>query len=64
MPLLDKLGKKYKVITTADGKMSKEEFYEQLTRCKIEISLEGRPEHYELMLCGTLLFVARPTIEL
>ncbi len=68
LPLLDALGKKYNVVTTESGKFAKSEFYDHLKRTKIGISLEGRawdcPKHYELMLCGTLLLVSRPTIEL
>ena len=68
LPILEALGKKYNVITTENSKFAKDEFYEKLKRCKIGISLDGRgwdcPKHYELMLCGTLLFIPRPPIQL
>ena len=68
LPALDKLGKRYKVITTKNGKFSKEEFYKLSKRSKISVSLAGRrwdcPKHYELLLCGTLLFISRPSIEM
>lgn len=68
LPMLDNLKTKYKVITTKDSKVSKNEFYEISKRSKISISLAGRrwdcPKHYELLLCGALLFISRPNIEL
>ena len=68
LPAMDKLGERYKVITTKNGKFSKEEFYKLSKKSKIGISLAGRrwdcPKHYELLLCGALLFVSRPLIEM
>jgi len=68
LPILDKLGERYRIITTKNGKFSKEEFYKLSKKSKISISLAGRrwdcPKHYELLLCGTLLFVSRPSIEM
>ncbi|MBI4825081.1 MAG: glycosyltransferase family 1 protein [Nitrospirae bacterium] len=68
LPLLDKLSETYNIATTKDGKLSKAEYFEKIKRSKISLSLEGRGwdcnRHYELMLCRTLLFVTRPSIEL
>ncbi|MBI3397812.1 MAG: glycosyltransferase family 1 protein [Deltaproteobacteria bacterium] len=68
LPLLDRLETKYKVISPKSGRRSKSEFYELLKRSKICISPDGRswdtPKHYELLLCGGLVFYIRPTIEL
>lgn len=68
LPILEKLGKRYKVISPTSGRRNKDEFYELLKRSKICISPEGRgwdtPKHYELPFFGGLLFIPRPTIEL
>ncbi|GEM_PF-5641976 len=68
LPALDKLGGRYRIITTKNGKFSKEEFYKLSRQSKISISIAGRswdaPKHYELLLCGALLFVSRPSIEM
>lgn len=68
LPALDKLGERYKVITTKNGRFSKEEFYKLSKQSKISVSIAGRswdaPKHYELMLCGALLFISRPSIEM
>lgn len=69
LPLLGRLEAKYNVITPNNGgRRSKTEFYELLKRSKICVSPDGRgwdtPKHYELPLCGGLLFLTRPTIEL
>ncbi len=68
LPMLDNLKTKYKIITTKDGKVSKSEFYEMSKRSKISITIGGRSwdttRHYELLLCGALLFISRPNLEL
>lgn len=68
LPALERLSKRYKVVSPSSGRRGKEEFYDILKRSKINISMDGRgwdaPKHYELPLCGGLLFLARPTIEL
>lgn len=68
LPILDKLESKYKIVSPKSGRRNKKEFYETLKRSKITVSLDGRgwdaPKHYELPLCGGLLFLIRPTIEL
>jgi hypothetical protein len=68
LSLADNMASKWKVISTKARRFSKQEFYELAKRSKIAISPEGRgwdcPKHYEFMLCGTLPFFTRPTIEL
>ncbi|MBI1911467.1 MAG: glycosyltransferase family 1 protein [Deltaproteobacteria bacterium] len=68
LPHLDNLEAKYKVVTTKQGKFDKKEFYGISKDSKISISLEGRgwdcAKHYELMICGSLMFITRPTMEL
>lgn len=68
LPLLNSLQTKYNVISPLNGRRSKTEFYELLKRSKICVSPDGRgwdtPKHYELPLCGSLLFLIRPTIEI
>ncbi|HCY18565.1 MAG: hypothetical protein A2X87_00680 [Deltaproteobacteria bacterium GWC2_42_51] len=68
LPILRRLGKRYRVISPESGRRPKEEFYKLLKRSRICVSPEGRgwdtPKHYELPLFGGLLFLPRPTIEL
>ncbi|MBI5902487.1 MAG: glycosyltransferase family 1 protein [Deltaproteobacteria bacterium] len=68
LPILEGIGKSYRVATMKNGKFGKKEYFDILKNTKISISLEGRgwdcPKHYEMMLCGSLLFVARPTRKL
>ncbi|MEK7773280.1 MAG: glycosyltransferase [Deltaproteobacteria bacterium] len=67
LPILEGIGKSRRIVTTKDDKFGKKEYFDILKNTKINISLEGRgwdcPKHYEHMLCGSLLFVARPTIK-
>lgn len=68
LPVLDRLAQRYSVVSPKDGRRGRTEFYETLKRSKINISMDGRgwdaPKHYEFPLCGGLLFLTRPPIEI
>lgn len=68
LPQLDALRKKYNIVTTENGYLSRGKYFETARRTKIGLSLEGRGwdciKHYELMLSGALLFITRPPIQL
>jgi hypothetical protein len=68
LSLVDDMAKKWKVVSTKTGRLSKSEFYEVAKRTKIAVSPDGRgwdcPKHYEFMFCGALPFFIRPTIKL